>query len=270
MLSLPTLLTIAGSDPSGGAGIQADLKTMTSIGVYGAAAITCLTVQNSQGVELIKPLASDFVQAQIQAVLNDHNVSHIKIGMTGNAEIIHVLGDQLRSFNGEVIYDPVLAATSGKSLLKTEALTALQDELLPRISYLTPNTAELQLLSNKDISSSDDAILCAKVLLDKYPSMKGVVVKGGHLEESSTSISDFLIQPGESICESKRKRIPNPNLHGTGCTYSSALASYLCLGNNIVTAFRLAGKYMHSIIEIGQNRSVSTSRSNGPLLHGLT
>jgi hydroxymethylpyrimidine/phosphomethylpyrimidine kinase len=270
LLLQPTLLSIAGSDPSGGAGIQADLKTMTSIGVYGAAVITCLTVQNSRGVQMIKPLPADFIQAQTQAVLADHDVTHIKIGMTGNEEIIQCLSRQLHSFAGEVIYDPVLAATTGEPLLKRDAISALKKELLPRVSYLTPNTSELELLSNQSIASSDDAISCAKVLLNNYPLMKAIVVKGGHLRESDTSISDFLVQPDEIICESKRKRLQNPNLHGTGCTYSSALASYLCLGNDSVTAFQLAGNYMNTIIEIGRNKSVSTSFSNGPLLHALT
>lgn len=270
LLLQPTLLTIAGSDPSGGAGIQADLKTMTSIGVYGAAAITCLTVQNSHGVQEIRPLAPDFVQAQIQAVLADHEVTHIKIGMTGNGEIIDCLSRQLHSFTGTVIYDPVLAATTGDPLLQTDAIFTLMKELLPKVSYLTPNTSELQLLSNKTITSSADAISGAKVLLKRYPEMKAVVVKGGHLAESATSVSDFLVQADAIICESKRRRLQNPNLHGTGCTYSSALASYLCRGNDIVTAFQLAGDYMNTIIEVGMDTSASSSPGNGPLLHALT
>lgn len=270
MLLQPTLLTIAGSDPSGGAGIQADLKTMTSIGVYGAAAITCLTVQNSHGVQEIKPLSDDFIQAQIQAVLDDHDVTHIKIGMTGNGAIIDCLARLLHPFSGEVIYDPVLATTTGDSLLKAGALSVLKKELLTKVSFLTPNTSELRLLSNQSITSREDAIHCATVLLNTYPLMKAVIVKGGHLEESSMQISDFLVQSGGLICESKRKRLQNPNLHGTGCTYSSALASYLCMGNDTVTAFQLAGDYMQKIIQVGHDKSASTSHSNGPLLHALT
>jgi len=267
LLIQPTLLSIAGSDPSGGAGIQADLKTMTAIGVYGAAAITCLTVQNSRGVQEIQTLSAGFVQAQIQAVLEDHDVTHIKIGMTGNAEILHCLANLLRSFTGEVIYDPVLAATTGDPLLKTDAFSVLKEDLLPEVSYLTPNTSELQLISNASISTKDDAIDCARLLLNRYPQMKAIVIKGGHLEESELNICDFLVQPGKIISESKRRRIRNPNLHGTGCTYSSALASYLCLENDAVTAFNLAGEYMDRIITAGQDTSSAISRSNGPLLH---
>lgn len=270
MLLQPTLLSIAGSDPSGGAGIQADIKTMTSIGVYGAAAITCLTVQNSQGVQKVQTLTADFVLAQIQAVLADHDVTHIKIGMTGNAEILYCLAGLLRTFTGEVIYDPVLASTTGDSLLKADGLTILAENLLPLVSYLTPNTAELQLLSRCEITSREDAVHCAEHLLGKYPAMKAIVVKGGHLEESARTVCDVLVRPDEKVCESKRTRHHNPNLHGTGCTYSSALASYLCIGNAINTAFMMAGEYMDTIINAGQNKSAAISKRNGPLLHFLS
>ncbi len=266
----PTILSIAGSDPTGGAGIQADLKTITAIGVYGAAAITCLTIQNARGVQEIKPLPAEFIKAQILAVLADHNVTHIKIGMTGNEEIIASLSRLLDSFSGEVIYDPVLAATSGQRLFTSNTLSSLRQELLPCVSYLTPNSSELQLLGNHNITSPQDAINSAKRLLKQYPQMKGIIVKGGHLNETSTSISDFLIQEDESVSESKRQRIHNPHLHGTGCTYSSALASYLCLENDPITAFQMTGEYMNNIIEAGKNKSVSSSDSNGPLLHFLT
>ena len=269
MLLQPTLLSIAGSDPSGGAGIQADLKAMTSIGVYGAAAITCLTVQNSRGVQKIEALSDELVKAQITAVLDDHHVTHIKIGMVGNAKIITGISSLLESFDGEVIYDPVLAATSGNSLLTPDAFTALTDKLLPRVSCLTPNTSELTQISEEPNNSVQDSIKCAKSLLQTYPSMKAVIVKGGHLDEANSSISDFLVQPGNVIHESKRNRLKNPNLHGTGCTYSSVFASYLCLKNDFVTAFKLTGQFMDTIITTGIGKSASKSKSNGPLLHFL-
>ncbi len=267
MTILPTLLSIAGSDPSGGAGIQADLKTMTSIGVYGAAAITCLTVQNSLGVREVVPLAPNIVQAQIQAVLDDHLVTHIKIGMTGTVMILKVLGKFLHHFPGEVIYDPVLASSTGESLLQSDGIRAVEEELLPGVSVLTPNISELQLLSRQEILSSSDAIACASGVLQQYPSLKAVVVKGGHLDEGCANITDFLVQRKEEIHTSKRKRLRNNNLHGTGCTYSSAIASYLCLGNDPATAFRLAGHYMDVIIRKGMQDSVVLGPENGPLLH---
>ncbi len=270
MLLQPTLLSIAGSDPSGGAGIQADLKTMTSIGIYGAAAITCLTIQNSRGVQDVMSLSAEFIQKQIQAVLVDHNVTHIKVGMTGNAEIIDCLVKILDPFDGEIIYDPVLASTTGEPLLKPAALFSLKDRLLPVVSYLTPNIPELQLLSNNTIASTTDALNSASSLLRKHPALKAIVVKGGHLKDSHPYISDFLVQQGGIITESKRKRLHNPNLHGTGCTYSSALASYLYLGNDMVSAFNMACRYMNTIIQAGSDKSASCSRNNGPLLHFLT
>ncbi len=261
------MLSIAGSDPSGGAGVQADLKTMTSIGVYGAAAITCLTVQNSLGVRDVTPLAAGLVQAQIQAVLDDHNVTHIKIGMTGTLEILKTIGGLLEQFPGDVIYDPVLYASTGESLLQREGREILIKELLQRITYLTPNISELQLLCKKEISSSTEAVACAESLLHTCPSLEVVVVKGGHLNESSPDIIDFLVQRDGEIHELKRKRIENRHLHGTGCTYSSALASYLCLGNDPVSAFELAGNYMDKIIRAGLGNSFVQGSDNGPLLH---
>lgn len=265
----PTLLSIAGSDPSGGAGIQADLKTMTTTGVYGAAALTCLTVQNAKGVQEIYPLPEDFVAAQIRAVLEDHDVTHIKIGMTGSETIIHCLSRLLDPFTGEVIYDPVLASTTGERLFADNTLAALQTELLPWVSYLTPNRDELQLLSNQAIGTTHDAIDAAEFVLKHYPLMKGIIVKGGHIDESELTISDFLVRPDTAVVESKRRRLDNPNLHGTGCTYASAFASYLCLGNTSAAAFRMAGDYMDQIIRAGIDKSASLSPGNGPLLHFL-
>ena len=264
-----TVLSIAGSDPTGGAGIQADLKTMTSIGVYGAAAITCITVQNSRGVQKIQPLSPRLVQAQIQAVLDDHNVTHIKIGMTGTREIIECLAEILASFPGTVIYDPVLAATSGQALLQ-DGMLSLRKLLLPCISYLTPNIGELQILTQKEVQTTEYALAAAGLLLKSYPSMKGIIVKGGHLHEDSSSISDFLVQQKGKTEESKRKRIENNNLHGTGCTYASAFSSYLCLQNTPVTAFKRTGEYMNKIIQKGADKSATSSDSNGPLFHFLT
>ena len=269
MLLQPTLLSIAGSDPSGGAGIQADLKTLTSIGVYGVGGITCLTVQNAKGVQKITPLPVDFIKTQIQAVLENHNVTHIKIGMTGNDEILHCLSQLLDPFSGEVIYDPVMASSTGERLLTDNALSILQKELLPKVSWLTPNRFELQFLSNRSITTAKEAIDCARFLLKQYPLMRGVVVKGGHIEESEGTISDFLVQASEPVIESKRQRLQNPNLHGTGCTYSSALGSYLCLDKKPAVAFQMSGEYMDRVIKEGMNKSASQSHANGPLLHFL-
>lgn len=265
----PTLLSVAGSDPTGGAGIQADLKTMTAIGVYGAAAISCLTIQNSRGVRNIQALAPDFVQAQIEAVLEDHSVTHIKIGMLGTLEIAQKIHTILKGFTGTVVYDPVLAASTGESLLTGSGLQFLKEHFLMNISFLTPNVSELEQLSGGEIATTDDGIVCAKLLLANYPEMKAVVVKGGHLESTRDTISDFLVMNDGSSCESKRKRVRNSNLHGTGCTYSSALASFLCLGNDPESAFIKAGAFMDKIIRSGVNVQLVKENVNGPLLHYL-
>ncbi len=269
MKQTPTLLSIAGSDPSGGAGIQADLKTMTTIGVYGAAAITCLTVQNSRGVQDIKPLAPDFVRAQIQAVLDDHRVTHIKIGMIGDTAIVEAVADILQNFKGTVIYDPVLAATTGESLLAGEGLECLKREFLPFVSFLTPNIFELESLTGRLIYTVTEAVESARSLLEAYPYMQGVVVKGGHLDETNSIIRDYLVLQGGSVKESKRKRINNNNLHGTGCTYASAFASFLCLGNMKENAFQQTGIYMDSIIRAGIGVQIVNKNMNGPLLHSI-
>ncbi len=263
----PTLLSIAGSDPSGGAGIQADLKTMTSIGVYGGAVITCLTVQNSRGVQEIYSLPPDFVRKQVEAVLVDHNVTHIKIGMVGTAGIMETLGEIVESFTGVIVYDPVLASSTGESLLLKEGLPSLQKHLLSRVTILTPNMGELELLTDTRLSSAKEAVAAAKTLLETCPCMQAVVIKGGHLQPERAVIHDFLVGRDGTFHESKRKRRESRNLHGTGCTYASALASYLCLGHDLAPAFQLAGVYMDQIIQAGAGDSVVKSGSNGPLFH---
>ncbi|MBU1417079.1 MAG: bifunctional hydroxymethylpyrimidine kinase/phosphomethylpyrimidine kinase [Proteobacteria bacterium] len=262
-----TVLSIAGSDPSGGAGIQADLKTMTSIGVYGAAAVTCLTVQNSHGVQEIHPLPPALIHDQVKAVLDDYYVTHIKIGMTGTMGIIRTLGKLLGSFSGEVIYDPVLASTTGESLLQKEGLPALKKYLLNQITIVTPNIGELEQLTDTTISSTREALASAELLLKAFSGLQAVVIKGGHLESRSTTIQDFLVQRDGILHASKRQRQKSGNLHGTGCTYASALASYLCLGQDTVTAFRMSGDYMDRIIRVGIQNCMVKSGNNGPLCH---
>lgn len=264
-----TLLSIAGSDPSGGAGIQADLKTMTAIGVYGAAAITCLTVQNSLGVERVHPLAPDFVQQQIQSVLDDHFVSHIKIGMLGSMGLVKIVSDILRDYKGTVVYDPVLAATTGESLLSGDVLELLKTNLFSHISYLTPNRQEFEYLTGRSVKSEADGIECAQYLLTCYPEIKGIIVKGGHFSTEESNICDTLVLRDGKMFESKRSRIASKNLHGTGCTYSTAFSSYLLQGNCVEAAFKKTGEFMGEIIQAGLNKQISNSNTNGPLMHYL-
>ncbi len=269
MLREATVLTIAGSDPSGGAGIQADLKTMTSIGVYGAAAITCLTVQNSSGVQKVHPLESDFVEQQIRSVLDDHFVTHIKIGMLGRLDVMQMMCKVLEEFEGTVVFDPVLAATTGEPLLHGDGLEFLKTKLLSHISYLTPNKHELELLAGATAQTVAEGIECARLLLARFPKMKGVIVKGGHFDTANSRIRDIMILQNGQQVESKRQRIANNNLHGTGCTFSSALSSYLLLENSTEDAFRKSCDFMATVIQQGKNIRIAESNSNGPLIHHL-
>ncbi|MDD3813167.1 MAG: bifunctional hydroxymethylpyrimidine kinase/phosphomethylpyrimidine kinase [Desulfocapsaceae bacterium] len=265
----PTVLTIAGSDPSGGAGIQADLKTMTAIGVYGAAAITCITVQNSLGVTESVPLDGGLVVRQVQAVLADHHVTHIKIGMIGTMEIATALGKLLADYSGEVVYDPVLSSTTGQSLLSNSNLVELSTQLISKVTVLTPNCSELEQLCSQKITTPEAALQCAETLLARHEHLQAVIVKGGHLEPDRTDIHDYLVMNNKEVIVNKRRRIQSANLHGTGCTYASAFAAFHCLENDYRKAFSLTAAYMDSIISRSSSISLVKSGANGPLVHAL-
>lgn len=261
------MLTIAGSDPSGGAGIQADLKTMTAIGVYGAAAITCITVQNSLGVTESVPLDGSLVVRQVQAVLADHHVTHIKIGMIGTIEIARALSELLASYQGEVIYDPVLASTTGHSLLNCSSLAELSDQLISKVTVLTPNCDELEQLCQRKIVRPEEALACAGSILDRHERLRAVIVKGGHLEADRPDIHDYLVMKNQEVITSKRTRIKSVNLHGTGCTYASAFTAFHCLKNDYRKAFSLSAAYMDRVISKSSSISLVKSGVNGPLVH---
>ncbi len=276
---LPTVLTIAGSDPTGGAGIQADLKTMTSIGVYGAAVISCLTVQNSQGVTEVAPVDTGLILRQIEAVMSDHWVSHIKIGMVGNGQIAQALAELLQKFTGELIYDPVLTASAGQSLLqsggcqeeKGQKRGELLHPLIARATVLTPNGDELAQLCQHEqkITTRPQAIICAQELLRRHDHLHAVIIKGGHLEMASPEIYDTCVFRDQEHITSRRPRINSHNLHGTGCTYASAFAAFHCLHHDYRQAFERTASYMNEIINKSRAISLVKSGGNGPLLHTL-
>lgn len=265
---LPTILTIAGSDPTGGAGIQADIKTMTALGVYGAAAITCITVQNSRGVTESVPLESGLVIKQVQAVLADHHVTHIKMGMIGTIEIAKALGQLLTDFQGEVIYDPVLASTTGQSLFQDSHFDELENQLISKITVLTPNKNELAQLCRQQINTPEEALTCARNLLARHQHLRAVIVKGGHLEPESPTIHDYLVLQNQDRIINTRPRITSSNLHGTGCTFASAFAAYHCLSKDYAQAFSQASAYMDTIIRTSSALSLVKSGMGGPLVHG--
>ena len=270
MAAPPVVLSIAGSDPSGGAGIQADLKTFASLGVYGAAAVTCLTVQNTQGVRSFTPLDPTLVQEQIRAVLDDLPVSHVKIGMVGSAAIATAIAAALHDFAGEVVYDPVLKAGTGQSLLEGDARAALA-QLLDRATLLTPNLPELAALSGESCATAAEITAAATTLFRRHPRLAAVVVTGGHGDEAGGEIIDLLYLRAAghtiTIVEYVHPRIASRNLHGTGCTFASAFAAAHARSGSYETAFREAGAFVAALIE--KSTAFSLGHGTGPLLHHL-
>ena len=264
------ILSIAGSDPSGGAGIQADLKTFTAIGVYGGAAITCLTAQNSLGVSSCLPVAPEFVKKQIELVLADLPVSHIKTGMLGTDEIAGAMAQALHDFPGEVICDPVLTASDGHELFqKTKSNTGLE-ALLHTATVLTPNLPELATLTEQNLETPQEALVAAATLLTRYPKLRAIVLTGGHLQEQAGEVEDFLIlrhTPSPKILTAKHPRIATKNTHGTGCTFASAFAAYHLLHGNDQDAFFKAVAFMDTVLR--QSANLALGRGKGPLAHHL-
>lgn len=266
----PTVLTIGGSDPSGGAGIQADQKTLTMLGVYGAAAITCVTVQNSRGVSAIQPLEPDLVAAQIRAVLEDHHVRQVKIGMVGSAPIARAIGESLAGFEGEIIYDPVLRASTGQPLLEKTALETLIQDLIVRSTVLTPNLEELALLTGSPTGA--DIRSAAEQLLERSGRLRAVVVKGGHGHASRLTDTMFLKnrQTIQSVTVT-HPRIETRNTHGTGCTFASGLAVYLCQGCDLQEAFHKTVAWLQRLLELSRSRDIIINPAgHGPMFHAGT
>jgi hydroxymethylpyrimidine/phosphomethylpyrimidine kinase len=264
------VLSIAGSDPSGGAGIQADLKTFTAIGVYGGAAITCLTAQNSLGVDSCLPVAPEFVKKQIKLVLADLPVSHIKTGMLGSDEIAGAMAEALRDFSGEIICDPVLTASDGHDLFQKTGENAGLQSLLNRATVLTPNLPELTSLTGQKLETPEEAVVAATALLARYPKLRGVVLTGGHIQEQAGEVEDFLIlrqASGPEILSSRHARIATKNTHGTGCTFASAFAAYHLLLGNYQEAFFKTAAFMDTVLR--QSAPLALGKGKGPLAHHL-
>ncbi len=264
------VLSIAGSDPSGGAGIQADLKTFTAIGVYGGAVITCLTAQNSLGVSSCLPVAPEFVKEQIQLVLADLPVSHIKTGMLGTDEIAGTMAETLHDFPGEIICDPVLTASDGHDLFQKTAQNPGLQTLLHTATVLTPNLPELATLANRNLETPQEAVEAATALLTSFPKLRAIALTGGHIQEQSGGVEDFLIlkhTSGPEILTAKHPRIATKNTHGTGCTFASAFAAYHLLHGNDQDAFFKAVAFMDTVLRRSTN--LTLGKGKGPLAHHL-
>lgn len=255
---MKTVLTIAGSDSSGGAGIQADLKTMTCLGVYGMSVITALTAQNTTGVVGILESEPEFVEQQLDCVFTDIRPDAVKIGMVSNAAIIRSIAAKLRHYQAEhIVVDPVMVSTSGSVLLQNDALIALKEELFPLAEVITPNLKEGEQLCGFDINTKEDMLRAADTIGCKLTG--AVALKGGH---SLTEADDLLLMDGEPYWY-RAKRIENRNTHGTGCTLSSAIASFLALGHSLPEAFDHAKAYITACLHAGLNLGAG----NGPLHH---
>ncbi|MDC7235322.1 MAG: bifunctional hydroxymethylpyrimidine kinase/phosphomethylpyrimidine kinase [Spirochaetales bacterium] len=258
----PPVLTIAGSDSSGGAGIQADLKTMTTLGCYGMSVITALTAQNTCGVQGVLPVPADFVIRQLESVFTDIPPASIKIGMLHDRELIEALHNYLKDKSVSIILDPVMVATSGDVLLNPDALDALQTLLFPLAALVTPNVHEMSLVCGCPLADFEDLETQAGQMADKWS--VPFLVKGGDLKGTEYS-SDVLVLPGEEPVWYESPRINTPNSHGTGCTLSSAIASFTAHGLSLKKAVNESKQYIRSALESGRNQSWGQGR--GPVNH---
>ena len=263
MKTYPRILTIAGSDSGGGAGIQADLKTFAALGTFGMTAITAITAQNTRGVTAIQGLTPEIIGAQIDAVFDDIGVDAVKIGMLHAPQIVRVVADRLRKYRPKtVILDPVMVATSGAKLIEDETISVLMKELFPLADLVTPNLDELVILSGgAAITSPDHMETAARNLLKT--GCKAVLAKGGHL--SGEMLTDIFVSNSETR-RMQSPRIETHNLHGTGCTLSSAIAAYCGLGESLSDAITHARAFIREAI--AQGADVKTGHGHGPLNHG--
>lgn len=258
----PTVLTIAGSDSGGGAGIQADLKTIAALGAYGTSAITALTAQNTQGVRGIHPVPPDFLKQQLEAVLEDIEVDAIKIGMINTVEVALIIADILDRFKPKfVVFDPVMVSTSGARLIQEETVAVLWKELFSRADLITPNLDEVEILLGGTIRSVSAMESAANEMIAK--GCKAVLLKGGHL--TGTVLYDILARHDDELLRFETPFIDSGNVHGTGCTLSSAIATYVALGNSVTESVLLAKNYIAGAIEAGKN--ITTGKGSGPLNH---
>ena len=257
---MKTALTIAGSDSSGGAGIQADLKTMTANGVYAESAITALTAQNTTGVQGIFEVTPEFLGLQLDSIFTDIRPDAVKIGMVSSAGLIGTIADKLTEYKAQnIVVDPVMVATSGSRLISEDAIGALKSRLLPLALVLTPNVPEAEVLSDMEIHSAEDMEKAAELISGNYGC--SVLIKGGH---NLNDANDLLIHDGRKVWFNGR-RINNPNTHGTGCTLSSAIASNLAKGYDLETSVERAKDYISGALAA----MLDLGKGSGPMNHAF-
>lgn len=258
----PVILSIAGSDCSGGAGIQADIKTISALGGYAASAITAVTVQNTLGVSNVLAISPEIVREQIAAVMEDLQPIAIKIGMVNDIRIVRVIAECLRKYEPEyVVYDPVMVSTSGRKLMTDDAIEEIKKRLLPLVTLATPNLDEAAVLTGKKIQNIQDMQWAAKQLTDEFQT--GFLIKGGHLK--SDKMCDLLHTADYIYHIYEEEKVETTNLHGTGCTLSSAIATYLAKGCPMREAIQQAKAYITQAIIAGKDLHIG--HGNGPLWH---
>lgn len=262
-INYPCVLTIAGTDPSGGAGIQADIKTISATGCYAASVITALVAQNTQGVQAIQAVPADFVMQQIDSVFSDLDISAVKIGMLHNKNIIETVSSALEKFKPKnIVLDPVMVAKNGCELLPANTIHFIQERLFPLVNLITPNLLEAEKILGEKIETFSDMERAAEKIGNSFNI--NVLLKGGHM--NSTQSSDVLYSKNDfSHYWFHEERINTKNTHGTGCTLSSAIASYLAKGCTLQNAIHIAKKYLTKAIESGRNFQIG--RGCGPVNH---
>ncbi|MFV0498047.1 MAG: bifunctional hydroxymethylpyrimidine kinase/phosphomethylpyrimidine kinase [Candidatus Fimivivens sp.] len=252
------VLTIAGSDCSGGAGIQADIKTMTAHGIYAMSAITALTAQNTTGVYGVMEATPAFVAQQLDCIFQDIRPDAVKIGMVSNADIIETIAKKLGDYRAEnIVVDPVMVSTSGSRLISDSALDTLKAKLLPMAAVITPNIPEAECLCGFTVHNTDDMLRAARAMEKLLGG--GIIMKGGHLTDSA---DDLLLYRGEAHWY-RSERVSNPNNHGTGCTLSSAIACNLALGYPLPEAFKRSKDYITDAL----SAMLNLGQGSGPLNH---
>ena len=254
------VLTIAGSDSGGGAGIQADIKAISAMGCYAASAITAVTVQNTIGVQAVHPIPLDILEGQIDAVLSDIGADAIKIGMLHSAEVVNLVAEKIEQYDiKNVVLDPVMVSTSGHRLIEETAIDSLKNRLMPLARVITPNIPEAQVLSGMDILTKEDMHTAAKKIGDSYGC--AVLLKGGH---SINDANDLLYANGD-FTWFEGKRIDNPNTHGTGCTLSSAIASNLAKGYTLTESVQRSKDYISGALAA----MLDLGSGSGPMNHAF-
>ena len=257
---MKTALTIAGSDSGGGAGIQADIKTMTMNGVFATCAITALTAQNTLGVTGIMDVSAEFLAKELDAVFTDIPPDAVKIGMVSATSIIDTIAEKLIEYKAKnIVLDPVMVATSGAKLISDDAIYALTEKLIPLATLITPNIPEAEVLADMKITSVEDMLSASKIISEKYSC--AVLCKGGH----SLNDSNDLLYSAGNYKWFNGKRIDNPNTHGTGCTLSSAIASNLAKGYDLETSIQRAKDYISGAL----NAMLDLGAGSGPMKHNF-